>query len=137
MGIKNLKRIECYDISNIQGKNAYGSMVVGQDGEIRRDLYRIFKIKGDDTPNDPEMLREVLRRRFKQLESAVSDDKESFKIKPDIVLIDGGKSQLGVVKDSVPEGILIVGDFKGKRLKRQGKRLLDEFWVLQMIKLYR
>jgi excinuclease ABC subunit C len=131
LGIKNLRRIECYDISNIQGNNAYGSMVVGQDGEIRRDLYRIFKIKGQDTPNDPEMLREVLQRRFAQLERSLTDDEESFNIKPDIVLIDGGKSQLGVVKKSVPRDILIIGISKGKRLRRQGKKLLDEFWVLQ------
>ena len=128
LGIKNLHRIECYDISNIQGKDAYGSMVVAQDGEMRRDLYRIFKIKGDDTPNDPGMLKQVLNRRFKDI--GKKNDK-SFDTKPDIVLIDGGKSQLGVVQNSIPKDILLIGISKGKRLKRKGLKLLDEFWMLE------
>ena len=128
LGIKDLHRIECYDISNIQGKDAYGSMVVAQDGEIRRDLYRIFKIKGEDTPNDPVMLKEVLNRRFKSIGKR---DDESFDTKPDIVLIDGGKSQLGVVEGSIPKNVLLIGISKGKRLKRRGLKLLDEFWMLE------
>jgi excinuclease ABC subunit C len=119
LGIEKLNRIECYDISNIQGKEAYGSMVVAQEGEIKRSEYRIFKIKSMDTPNDPAMLTEVLTRRFANKE---------FNILPNIVLIDGGKSQLGVVKRAIPEGIFILGISKGKRHKRKGGRLLDEFW---------
>jgi excinuclease ABC subunit C len=119
LGLSKLERIECYDISNTQGKEAYGSMVVAQNGEINRGEYRIFKIKGQDTPNDPAMLSEVLKRRFENKE---------FTTWPDIVLIDGGKSQLGVVKRNIPENIFILGISKGKRLKRKGGRLLDEFW---------
>lgn len=119
LGLKQLNRIECYDISNIQGKEAYGSMVVAQDGEINRGEYRIFKIKSIDTPNDPAMLSEVLQRRFANKE---------FDILPDIVLIDGGKSQLGVVKNIIPENIFILGISKGKRHRRHGGRLIDEFW---------
>lgn len=62
---KGLK-IECYDISNIQGTNAVGSMVVFVDGEPRPDLYRRFKIKTIEGPNDFGMLQEVLTRRFNQ-----------------------------------------------------------------------
>jgi excinuclease ABC subunit C len=94
-------------------------MVVAQDGEIKQGEYRIFKIKSMDTPNDPAMLTEVLQRRFA--------DKE-FNVWPDILLIDGGKSQLGVVKKAIPENIFILGISKGKRHKRKGGRLLDEFW---------
>ncbi len=64
---KNGFRMEAYDISNIQGKNAVGSMVVFIDGEPRPDLYRRFKIKMENEPNDFAMLQEVLTRRFKQL----------------------------------------------------------------------
>jgi excinuclease ABC subunit C len=59
-------KIECYDISNIQGTNAVGSMVVFVDGKPRPDLYRRFKIRSQNTPNDFLMLREVLTRRFNQ-----------------------------------------------------------------------
>ena len=120
LGLSKLNRIECYDISNTQGKLAYGSMVVAQDGEIARDEYRIFKIKGEDKPNDPKMLVEVLRRRF---------ENKNFNIWPEIVLVDGGKSQLSVVRDNIPWGIYVIGISKGKRLKRKGGRLLDEFWI--------
>jgi excinuclease ABC subunit C len=125
LGLNKLKRIECYDISNIQGKSAYGSMVVAENGEIRKDLYRIFKIKNMDTPNDPEMLKEVLERRF----SDKNMEEESFSQIPDIVLIDGGKTQLSVVIKNIPENVLLVGISKGKHLKRSGKKLLDEFWI--------
>ena len=59
------KRIECYDISNIQGKFATGSMVVFLNGKPQKDQYRRFKIRFLNTPNDFEMLREVIARRFK------------------------------------------------------------------------
>ena len=118
--LPNLHRIECYDVSNIQGKNPYTSMSVAIDGEIVPNEYRIFGIKELSTPNDPEMLKEALNRRFTR--------REKYSAMPDIVLIDGGKSQLSVVSESIPEPITIIGISKGKRLKRKGKRLLDEFW---------
>ncbi len=124
LGIKKLDRIECYDISNIQGKLSYGSMVVAQDGEIRRSEYRIFKIRNIDTPNDPAMLRSILERRFN------TKNLEKYTLLPDIVLVDGGKSQLSVLKESIPKTVFLVGISKGKRLKRQGKKKLDEFWVV-------
>src|SRR5260370_6111057 len=64
------KRIECYDISNIQGDSAVGAMVVFEDGRPRNDHYRHFKIKFVPGPNDFAMLQEVLRRRLERLESA-------------------------------------------------------------------
>jgi excinuclease ABC subunit C len=94
------KRIECYDISNIQGDSAVGSMVVFEDGRPRNDHYRHFRIKFVPGPNDFAMLQEVLRRRLERLESAqrredadiVGD--RSFTSRPDLILIDGGKGQL-------------------------------------------
>ena len=120
------ERIECYDISNIQGKNAYGSLVVAQDGEIQRNMYRIFKIHGKDTPDDFEMLKEVLLRRLKNI--GMNAD-ETLSESPDLILIDGGKGQLGKLKDIIPKNIVLAGISKGKRLKRKGKRQIDEFWI--------
>lgn len=78
------KRIECYDISNISGKNATASMTVSINGNLNNDKYRHFKIKTKNTPNDFEMVKEVLRRRLKRTEWGV----------PDLLVIDGGKGQV-------------------------------------------
>ncbi|HET7420306.1 MAG TPA: excinuclease ABC subunit UvrC [Candidatus Dormibacteraeota bacterium] len=94
------KRIECYDISNIQGDSAVGSMVVFEDGRPRNDHYRHFRIRLTPGPNDFAMLQEVLRRRLERLESAQRrEDSDavgdrSFTSRPDLILIDGGKGQL-------------------------------------------
>ena len=118
LNIKNLSRMECYDISNNQGKNAYGSMVVAIDGKLERSKYRIFRIKGSDTPNDFLMLKEVLERRFKSTEELAQ-----------LVLIDGGKAQLTSVLQIIPQDICLMGISKGKHLRRKGKQLKDEFWI--------
>jgi excinuclease ABC subunit C len=94
------KRIECYDISNIQGDSAVGAMVVFEDGSPRNDHYRHFRIKFAPGPNDFAMLQEVLRRRLERLESAQRREEadavgdRSFTSRPDLILIDGGKGQL-------------------------------------------
>ena len=124
LGLKKLNRIECYDISNIQGKEAYGSMVVAENGEIKRSEYRIFKIKTIDTPNDTQMLKEVLTRRCNKKQ------REKYNSYPEIVLIDGGKGQLSVVESSIPKDIYLLGITKGRKYKRKGGRLLDEFWYM-------
>ncbi len=80
-------RIETYDISNIQGQFAYGSMVVFVDGQIAADQYRLFKIHNDGQPNDVEMMKQVLSRRQKHTEWP----------KPDLIVLDGGKPQLNTV----------------------------------------
>jgi len=115
-----LKRIECYDISNIQGQEAYGSMVVNENGQIDNSEYRIFKIKESNTPNDPLMLNEVLTRRF--------SNKKMTRY-PDVVLIDGGKGQLSSVSLVLPEDVLLLGISKGKNRKKKGLRPKDEFWI--------
>ncbi|HBB64898.1 hypothetical protein A3K02_00150 [candidate division WS6 bacterium RIFOXYD1_FULL_33_8] len=128
LGMENLKRIECYDISNIQGKHAYGSMVVAVDGKLERSHYRIFKIRGGDNPNDPAMLTEVLQRRFNNLQKTYDESLSSI---PDLLLIDGGKGQLSVVKEYIPNSIYLMGISKGKHFKRAGLLLKDEFWFVK------
>ncbi len=102
-------RIECYDISNIQGTNSVGSMVVFEDGKPKTAHYRRFKIKTVVGPDDYSSMREVLTRRFKRLsdsrkENANSGDsngsdpegaRAAWGIIPDLVIIDGGKGHLG------------------------------------------
>ena len=82
----NISRIECYDVSNIQGTQSTGSMVVFKDGKPDKDNYRKFKIKISGKPNDIAMLKETLERRFSHKEWRY----------PGIVLIDGGIAQLNV-----------------------------------------
>lgn len=86
LGLKKYpRRIECYDISNIQGSDAVASMSVAIDGKNKNSEYRKFKIRTKSTPDDFAMMREVMSRRFSKLEE---------KDYPDLLLIDGGKGQL-------------------------------------------
>jgi excinuclease ABC subunit C len=87
--LSSLRKIECYDISNTQGTNATGSMVVFVDGEKESSLYRKFKIRKDGIPNDFAMHQEVMGRRLKH--------KEDWPF-PELFIIDGGKGQVSSVK---------------------------------------
>jgi excinuclease ABC subunit C len=106
------KRMECYDISNIQGTNSVGSMVVFEDGKAKSSDYRKFKIKTVEGIDDYSMMREMLTRRFRRLadpkaqvnnNGSEEDDEskdssssnEAWQQAPDLVLIDGGKGHLG------------------------------------------
>ena len=101
----DLRRMECYDISHIQGTNTVASMAVFEDGKPKSSEYRRFKIKTVEGVDDFESIREVLRRRFKRMADARAkgnrpddngtyDKEDSWGIFPDLVLIDGGKGQL-------------------------------------------
>ena len=101
------RRVECYDISNIQGTNPVGSMAVFEGGAPKSSDYRRFKIKTVDGMDDYSMMREVLSRRFRRMaksaggpssngsDKAKGSDSGSWGIVPDLVLIDGGKGHLG------------------------------------------
>lgn len=91
IAVAALKRVEAYDISNFQGKQAVGSMVVAIHGELDRNEYRRFRIRLKDTPNDIVMLFEVLQRRVNHTEWAF----------PDLVVVDGGKAQVSVAKNVI------------------------------------
>ena len=98
------RRIECYDISNIQGRHPVGSMVVFEEGRPKPDHYRHFRIKSVEGSNDYAMLQEVLRRRFTRAraEEGVQDE-PSFTALPDLVLIDGGKGQLSAAREVIEQ----------------------------------
>ena len=104
-------RIECYDISNIQGTESVGSMVVFVGGKPRNDLYRRFRIKTVEGPNDFASMQEVLRRRFtrglRELDEIAAGKLEKEKAKfaemPDLVIIDGGKGQLSAAREIMKE----------------------------------
>ena len=95
-------RIECYDISNIQGTNSVGSMVVFENGEPKTSDYRRFQIKTVEGPNDFASMQEVLTRRFKRaLEENPHDKSAKFAKLPDLVIIDGGKGQLSAGREAM------------------------------------
>jgi excinuclease ABC subunit C len=88
-------RIECYDVSNIQGESVVGSMVVFQDAMPKKAHYRKFGVRSLDGQDDYAALAEVIARRFARLQDATSEDyDESFAATPNLVVIDGGKGQL-------------------------------------------
>ncbi len=128
LGLQNPPlRMECYDISNTQGTNSVGSMVVFERGAAKKSDYRKFKIKTIEGADDFASLQEVLRRRFKRLvdanlsehpersEAESKDGKprrkkdtlpgkdDSWKMMPDLVIIDGGKGQLSAAQDVFSE----------------------------------
>lgn len=96
-------RMEAYDISNIQGKSAVGSMVVFERGKPKPAHYRRFKIKTVAGINDYAMLREVLQRRFKHSIKSETSTPNTWAILPDLVLIDGGKGQLNAALSILSE----------------------------------
>ena len=92
-------RMECYDISNTQGTESVGSMVVFEGGKPKNQDYRRFKIKTVEGPNDFASMQEVLGRRFKRA-AAQLNSKWTL---PDLVIIDGGKGQLGAAREIMKE----------------------------------
>ena len=97
-------RIECYDISNFQGAQSVGSMVVFEDGRPRTGEYRRFRIKTVQGANDYASHQEVLRRRFKRAKSGEEGSEEELRwLLPDLVVIDGGKGQLSAAKEVLDE----------------------------------
>ncbi|MDQ3751302.1 MAG: excinuclease ABC subunit UvrC [Actinomycetota bacterium] len=113
-------RIECYDISNTGPAEAVGSMVVFEDGLSKRSDYRRFAIKWTSGPDDVAMMGEVIRRRFARFlqESQAPADTDDLKRRrfaypPNLVVIDGGKGQLGraveVMEDLGIERVSVIG----------------------------
>lgn len=93
LGLKNVVRMEAYDISNISGFESVGSMVVYEKGCPKRSDYRKFKIKWVQGPNDYASMEEVLTRRFTHESNGEFD---SFARLPDLILMDGGRGQVNI-----------------------------------------
>ena len=108
------RRIECFDISNIGGKYAVGSMVTFADGVPFKAGYRRFRIRSVPGADDYAMLYEVLERRYAKRENL-----------PDLIMVDGGKGQLGValavLKDLAVEGIDVIGLAKERDDRSSGE----------------
>lgn len=146
-------RIECYDISNIQGTAAVGSMVVFEQGVPNKKMYRRFNIKTVSGPDDFASMEEVLSRRFKRWQAAQeitevgSKVDPSFSILPDVLIVDGGKGQLSravkVVKEhELDDKMLVAGLAKenellflpGKDLPLELARKSQGLFLLQRIR---
>ncbi len=111
LGLKNISRVESYDISNISGFQSVGSMVVFDDGKPKKSDYRKFRIKTVEGPNDYASMYEVLKRRFSHglLEIKQLDEKElstefgSFTRFPDLIMMDGGVGQVHIAMKVLSE----------------------------------
>ena len=111
LGLSGIRRMEAYDISNINGFENVGSMVVYEKGKPKRSDYRKFKIKSVSGPDDYACMREVLTRRFrhgmeesKELEEQEMDQEYgSFTKFPDLILMDGGRGQVNIALSVLEE----------------------------------
>jgi len=115
---KSPERIECYDISNTGGTEAVGSQVTFLRGQPNKARYRRYRIKTVERPDDCAMMREVLRRRIRR--GVKQQDL------PDLLIVDGGKGQLGVAQDVLREfavqHVPVVALAKGRQRREAGKR---------------
>lgn len=130
LNLKNFPtRIESFDISNIQGADSVGSMVVFENGISKKSDYRRFKINTIDGPDDYGSMEEILKRRFlrgiKEKESIKESnlDLAGFSVFPDLILMDGGKGQVNVAKlilDSLGLEIPVAGLVKDENHQTRG-----------------
>lgn len=117
--IRNIHRMEAYDISNISGVDSVGSMVVFENGKPKRTDYRKFRIKTVQGPNDYASMEEVLTRRFQR----AKEGSEGFNVLPDLVLMDGGRGQVNIAErvlhkldlDEVPVAGMVKDDYHRTR----------------------
>lgn len=131
LSLPSISRIESYDISNINGFESVGSMVVYEKGKPKRNDYRKFKIKSIKGPDDYGSMKEILTRRFvhglneqKDLkEKNMENDMGSFSIFPDLIMMDGGKGQVNVAKEVLNElhlNIPVCGMVKDDKHRTRG-----------------
>ncbi|MSQ50476.1 MAG: excinuclease ABC subunit UvrC [Betaproteobacteria bacterium] len=120
---ESLQRIECFDISHTQGEATVASCVVYDKREMRRGEYRHYNIKDVTAGDDYAAMKQVLERRYSKLAQGEA-------VTPDLVLIDGGRGQMGVARAVLEElgliGIAVVGVAKGPERKPG----LEELWLL-------
>ncbi len=95
------RRIECYDISNTQGTNSVASMVVFEDARPKKSDYRKFAIKTVEGANDFASMNEVIGRRFTRLQTPDATGAAGWSSWPDLIIVDGGKGQLGAALEAL------------------------------------
>ena len=130
LGIKDIKKIEGYDVSHISGDNAVASCVVfSKTGPLKKN-YRLFNIPKKLSGNDIGSLEHVIERRLKYYDDP--------KIKPDLILIDGGKSQLKfvnrVINESEHKGIKVISIVKGVNRVRATETIIENNGMLELNK---
>lgn len=126
-------RIECFDVSHVQGTNVVASMVVFEDGLARKSEYRRFAVRGDDGVDDTASMREVVRRRFSRYLDEQSDTGEvmdpetgrprRFAYPPQLVVVDGGAPQVAAAQAALDE--LGIDDVALAGLAKR----LEEVWL--------
>ena len=105
LGLGTLHRAEAYDISNTNGVESVGSMVVFEDGKPKKNDYRKFRIRTVKGPDDYKSMREVLTRRFTRgmREREGLEDSHGFSRYPDLIMMDGGRGQVNIALDVLKE----------------------------------
>lgn len=98
LGLGGLNRVESYDISNINGFETVGSMVVFEKGRAKKNDYRKFRIRSVTGPDDYHSMEELLTRRFTHGRREGLDEHDSFRLFPDVIFMDGGKGQVNVAE---------------------------------------
>lgn len=99
LGLQGLVRVESYDISNINGFETVGSMVVFENGKAKKNDYRKFRIRTISGPDDYGAMRELLTRRFEHSKREGLSELDSFRNLPDIIFMDGGKGQVNIAEE--------------------------------------
>lgn len=98
LGLSGLNRVESYDISNINGFETVGSMVVFEKGRAKKNDYRKFRIRSVAGPDDYHSMEELLTRRFTHGQREDLSELDSFRLFPDVIFMDGGKGQVNVAE---------------------------------------
>lgn len=99
LGMEGLSRVESYDISNINGFETVGSMVVFENGKAKKNDYRKFRIRSVSGPDDYGAMREMLTRRFEHSKREGLSELDAFRNLPDIIFMDGGKGQVNIAEE--------------------------------------
>ncbi len=126
----NINKIEAYDVSHISGEHAVAACVVFSNNGPNKKEYRLFNIPKELSGNDIGSLEHVMKRRLKYY--------KDLKIKPDLILIDGGKNQLNftktVIKNSKYSDIKVISIFKGSNRIKSTETILSEHGIVEFDK---
>ena len=120
------RKIECFDVSNIMGSVAVGAKITFVDGQPMKSDYKRYRIRGEQKINDYALLKEVLSRRFAKLSKSEM---------PDLIVVDGGKGQLGILQEVLKELSITTQDVvsiaKGKSQRRRSEehKYTDELYI--------